>query len=97
MEEAFLAEDEAEDAAQERERAAAAAAAAAATAAKQPRPLDQGGGLYFWEKVELGAKQRWARWAKQASGGPAPLAATDGAAAAAEKSEPQPVAAARAA
>ncbi|KAL4452340.1 hypothetical protein ABPG75_008002 [Micractinium tetrahymenae] len=95
MEEAFLAEDEAEDAAEERERAAAASAAAATAAAKQPKPMDQGGGLYFWEKVELGAKQRWAKWAKQAGGGPAPLAPTVGGAAA-EKQE-QPVAAARAA
>lgn len=51
MEEAFLAEDEAEDAAEERAAAKEAAARAAAAAARQPKPLDQGGGLYFYEKV----------------------------------------------
>lgn len=96
MEDAFQAEDEAEDAAEERERAAAAAAAAAASAASQPRPLDQGGGLYFWERLELGARRRWAGWAKQAGEGPAPLAGPAGEAAA-EKREAEPAAAARAA
>lgn len=70
MEEAFIAEDEAEEAAEQAERAAARAARAAEAAAKQPKPLDQGGGLFFYEKVLLGARRFWAGWnTKQAGGG----------------------------
>lgn len=44
MDEAFLQEDEAEDAAEARERDAAAAERSRQAAAKRPQPLDQGGG-----------------------------------------------------
>lgn len=44
MDEAFLEEDAAEDAAEARERDAAAAERARQAAAKRPQPLDQGGG-----------------------------------------------------
>lgn len=48
MDEAFLKEDEAEDAAEARERDAAAVERARQAAAKRPQPLDQGGGEAGW-------------------------------------------------
>jgi hypothetical protein len=72
MEESFMAEDEAEDAAEERDALAAAAAKRAAVEAKQPKPLDQGGGLYFYERILLGARQGWANWRKRAAAAPVP-------------------------
>ncbi|KAI7844150.1 hypothetical protein COHA_002285 [Chlorella ohadii] len=61
MDEAFLQEDEAEDAAEARERNAAAAERSRQAAAKRPQPLDQGGGMYFYERAMLWAKQQAAR------------------------------------
>jgi hypothetical protein len=71
MEQVFAAEDE-DEAAEERRAAAAAdaaaqAARAAARAAAKPKPLDQGGGMYLYERVALGARRAWA---KLTQGGP---------------------------
>lgn len=49
-EDAFLREDDADDEADEREEQAEALAA-------KPKPLEQGGGMYFWERVSLGFQQ----------------------------------------
>lgn len=65
MDEAFLEEDEAEDAAEARERDAAAAERARQAAAKRPQPLDQGGGMYFYERATLWVKQQVARLRQQ--------------------------------
>ena len=67
QDEAFLAEDAAEDAAEAREREAAAAERARAAAAQRPQPLDQGGGEAGRERA--GRARRWrlaavdGRWA----------------------------------
>lgn len=61
MDSTFMAEDEAEEAAEAAEREAAAAARASAAAARaaerRPKPLDAGGGMYFWERAVLWAKR----------------------------------------
>ncbi|KAI3438198.1 hypothetical protein D9Q98_000635 [Chlorella vulgaris] len=61
MEDVFMAEDEAEDAEEWRQADAAAAAQQAKAAARAPKPLDQGGGMYFHERVWLGARRAWAK------------------------------------
>ena len=95
MEESFMAEDEAEDAAEEREALAATAAKRAAVKARQPKPLDQGGGLYFYERLWLG----WVNWRKRAAAVPVAAAPPAAAPAATQPTaaEQQPAAAVRAA
>lgn len=82
MDEAFLAEDEAEDVAEAREREEAAAQRAAAAAAKRPQPMDEGGGMYVWERVQLWVQQTAARLKQQVQQ-PLPATAAEGRAAAA--------------
>lgn len=77
-----MAEDEAEDLEEARERQQVAAERAAAAAAKKPQPLDRGGGLYFYERALLWAKQAWADRAKPSQALQQPLGSPGAAAAA---------------
>jgi hypothetical protein len=56
LKETYEREDEIEDAAEDAEEAQHEREVAAAQALKKPKPLDEGGGLYFYERVYWGAR-----------------------------------------